>query len=56
MDDLNIINKTDDIFLNNELIYEQVNLKNKISAPILTKYENYTFSLIRADLPERSLR
>ena len=39
MDDLNVINKTDNIFLNNELIYKQVNLENKISAPILTKYE-----------------
>ena len=39
MNDLNIINKTDDIFLNNESIYEKINLSNKISEPVLTKYE-----------------
>lgn len=39
MNDLNIINKTDDIFLNNESIYEKINLPNKISEPVLTKYE-----------------
>tara|TARA_B100000575_G_scaffold104252_1_gene83099 strand:+ start:358 stop:675 length:318 start_codon:yes stop_codon:yes gene_type:complete len=39
METLNIINKTDNSFLNNELIYEQVNLENKISEPVLTKYE-----------------
>lgn len=39
MDELNIINKTDDLFLNSELIYELVNSEQKISKPILTKYE-----------------
>ena len=39
MEELNVINKTDTSFLNNELIYEQVNSKNKISEPVLTKYE-----------------
>ena len=39
MEELNVINKTDSSFLNNELIYEQVNSKNKISEPVLTKYE-----------------
>ena len=39
MEELNVINKTDTSFLNNELIYEQINSKNKISEPVLTKYE-----------------
>lgn len=39
MNELNIIDKTDNLFLNNELIYEKVNSKTKISEPVLTKYE-----------------
>ena len=39
MEELNIINKTDNLFLNNELIYVYVNSKDKISEPVLTKYE-----------------
>jgi len=36
MNELNIIDKTDNLFLNNELIYEKVNSKTKISEPVLT--------------------